>query len=167
MAYNCVEIDAPPAAVFAVLVDPRTYPRWLIGAHEIRSIDADWPQPGSHFHHRVGVGPFTIPDSSKVLELTPGERLRLAVRARPLISAVATFTIIGDERHTLVTLEEEPAQRLVGNLVRPVMDPITHVRNQRSLRRLVALVEGGSGAKGPVAPAAGKLPDARHHRVRA
>lgn len=142
MAYNCVEIEAPPAAVFAMLIDPCSYPQWLIGAHEIRSVDADWPQPGSHFHHRVGVGPFTLRDSTKVLDLTPGERLRLAVRARPLISAVATFTVIGDERRTVVTLEEEPSQRLIGNLVRPVMDPFTHVRNQRSLRKLAELVRG-------------------------
>ena len=91
MAYNCVEIDAPPAAVFAVLVDPRTYPRWLIGAHEIRSIDADWPQPGSHFHHRVGVGPFTIPDSSKVLgsvaHRAPGPRKPVIPRVRASITA--------------------------------------------------------------------------------
>ena len=59
MAYTCAEFAAPVETVFAVLTDPTTYPSWLIGAADIRSIDRSWPAPGSRFHHRVGVGPFT------------------------------------------------------------------------------------------------------------
>ena len=46
----------------------------------------------------------------------------------------------------MITLEEEPALRAVGNLVRPVMDPATHVRNHRSLRRLAGVIEQTSSA---------------------
>ena len=59
-------------AAFAVLIDPETYPRWLIGATAIRDIDDDWPAPGSKFHHVVGVGPLQIPDDTEVLAIEPG-----------------------------------------------------------------------------------------------
>ena len=61
----------------------------------IRDIDDDWPSIGSRFHHRVGLRPLTISDNSEVLAVEPDRLLRLAVRARPLISAVVTFTVLG------------------------------------------------------------------------
>src|SRR5215470_8753606 len=136
MAYASREIPASPADVYAVLIDPNSYPSWLIGASEIRDVDATWPAPGSRFHHRVGVGPFTIADSTEILASRPCERLQLAVRARPLITAIVTFRLVGDDARCVVSFEEEPRARLIGNLVRPVMDPLTHVRNHRSLKRL-------------------------------
>ena len=57
--------------------------------------------------------------------------------------------VVGDDHRSVVSFEEEPAPRLLGNLVRPLMDPLTHLRNHRSLRRLAALVERG----GPQRPA--------------
>ena len=36
MAYASREIAASPADVYAVLIDPRSYPSWLAGAKEIR-----------------------------------------------------------------------------------------------------------------------------------
>jgi hypothetical protein len=38
-------------------------------------------------------------------------------------------------------MEEEPKLRFIGNLVRPLLDPVIHVRNHRSLRRLFLLFE--------------------------
>lgn len=152
MAFTSVEFEATAADVFAVLIDPTTYPRWLVGAEAIRAVDADWPAPGSRFHHRVGFGPLALQDSTKVLEVETDRVLRLAVRARPLISAVVTFRLVGDaaRRCCVLTWEEEPAQRRLGALVRPLFDPMTHLRNHRSGRRLVAVVHqrqrGGRGS---------------------
>jgi uncharacterized protein YndB with AHSA1/START domain len=142
MAYTSRELSAPREVVWNVLVDPTTYPDWLIGASRIREVDDAWPQVGSRFHHRVGIGPLSLPDHSEVLAIDHGRLLRLAVRARPFVSAVATFTLVSDDHGTVVSLEEEPRVRSIGNLVRPVMDPSIHVRNHRSLRRLARLVEG-------------------------
>jgi len=136
MALASREIRASAHEVYEILVDPATYPQWLVGAKDIRDIDDDWPAAGSKFHHRVGAGPLSIADSTKVLEAEPDRRLVLAVRARPLVSAVATFTLVGDGARCAVQFEEEPAQRLIGNIARPVLDPITHVRNHLSLKRL-------------------------------
>jgi len=140
MAYTSRTIHAPIEAVWAVLIDPHTYPDWLIGAADIRDLDADWPAIGSRFHHRVGVGWLSIPDSTEVEDIIEPDLLRLAVRARPFVSAVATFRLVGDGNATAVSVEEEPQVRTIGNLVRPVMDPAIHVRNHRSLRRLDDLV---------------------------
>jgi hypothetical protein len=41
-------------------------------------------------------------------------------------------------------MQEEPAARLIGNVVRPIMDPTMHVRNHRSLRRLAQVVESNA-----------------------
>ena len=94
---------------------------------------------GSRFHHRVGLGPLTIADSTELLELEPDRLLRLAVRARPLVSAIVTFTVLGQGDRCVVGFEEEPGPRAIGNLVRPLLDPVTHVRNHLSLKRLADL----------------------------
>jgi Polyketide cyclase / dehydrase and lipid transport len=146
MAYTSREFEAGAREAFAVLIDPETYPRWLGGARAIRSVDPTWPKPGSKFHHVVGFGPLRLADSSEVLEIDESAMmLRLEVRARPLIAAVATFRVIGTNSRCVITLQEEPALRTIGNLVRPVMDPATHVRNHRSLRRLAHVIEQRDG----------------------
>jgi len=145
MSYTSRTIDADPESVWRIVVDPTTYPQWLIGAQAVVKVDPAWPRPGSKFFHRVGVGPFTVSDSTVVEEVEPGQRLRLAVRARPFISAIATFELVSDGTRTVVSIEEEPRWRLIGELVRPMLDPSTHVRNHRSLRRLEDVVCRSAG----------------------
>lgn len=144
MAYTCREIAADPATVFAVVADPHTYPAWLVGNAEVERVDASWPSPGSRFHHRVGVWPLTLSDATTLDAIDEPRMLRLLVRARPLIRAVATFRLVSDGERTVVSLEEEPAVRIIGALVRPVVDPLIHLRNHASLRRLAAFVEDAS-----------------------
>ena len=84
VAYTSREMQASAAEAFAVLIDPETYPRWLVGAKQIRDVDTGWPSPGSRFHHVVGVGPLQIPDNTEVLDIQPGRMLKLRVRARPV-----------------------------------------------------------------------------------
>jgi len=141
VAYTSRELAVSPSRAFAALVTPETYPTWLIATNRIRDVDDNWPQRGSRFHHVVGAGPFRIADSTEVVDIEPDALLRLRVRARPFIAAVVTFRVIGSDGSCVVSIEEEPAVRTVGNIVRPVMDPVIHVRNHRSLRRLAALVE--------------------------
>lgn len=141
MAYTARQIAADRDTVFAVLADPHTYPAWLVGNAEVQHVDPTWPAPGSRFRHRVGIWPLTISDVTTLEAIVPGRMLRLLVRARPLIRAVATFRLFGDGDTTFVSLEEEPAVPVVGSIVRPVVDPIIHLRNHASLRRLAAFVE--------------------------
>ena len=65
----------------------------------------------------------------------------LKVRATFALKAIVRFELTdapGGGTH--VRFEEEPAHRIIGNLVRPVMDPLTHGRNAASLDRLAELV---------------------------
>jgi hypothetical protein len=153
MSFTCREIAADRDAVFTVLADPHTYPAWLVGNVEVRTVDPDWPQPGSRFHHRVGAWPLTLADTSRLIDIEPGRLIRLDVRARPFIRAVATFRLVGDGGRTMVSLEEEPTLRILGNLVRPLLDPLTHIRNHTSLRRLADYVEDGARSTQPQQPA--------------
>lgn len=148
MAFNAREIDAPPAHVFAVIADPRTYPDWLVGAAKIRSVDHHWPSPGAKFHHVVGVRPFALADSTEVVDVEPDRRLQLRVRSRPALVADVTFEITGDDERSTITMREEPAGRPFSNLARPVFDPMIHLRNQRSLARLERVVTESAGAGG-------------------
>jgi uncharacterized protein YndB with AHSA1/START domain len=148
VAFVSREFNAPSEEVFAILVDPESYPSWLIGAQAVPDVDGSWPKPGSRFHHRVGIGPLTISDSTVAIAVEPGSMLRLRVRARPLVTAEVTFRVIGDGDRCVVTMEEEPTRRLIGNLVRPVLDPVTHVRNHRSLRRLGKFVRDHRSTQG-------------------
>lgn len=140
MAHNCREIKAPPEEVFAVLADPYSYPDWLIGAANIRDADHNWPSPGTVFHHTVGIRPFAIPDVTRVVDVEPFRSLRLSVRARPLVAAEVLFTLVGDGERCTVSIEEEPTLRILGNVVRPLVDPVIHHRNHRSLERLERVV---------------------------
>ena len=62
-------IQASTAAVWDALIDPTTYPRWLIGAQDIRDVDDSWPAVDAAFHHRVGVWPVLIDDRSIIREV--------------------------------------------------------------------------------------------------
>jgi uncharacterized protein YndB with AHSA1/START domain len=112
-----IEVDQSPAEVFTVLTDPHTYPDWLVGAHRIRSVDPEWPQPGSSFHHVVGAGPFKLADRSTVRALDPPRRLELAVFAWPFLKAHVVFELTPQPGGgTCIELREKPERGLIGVL---------------------------------------------------
>ena len=130
-------VIAPVEKVFDVISDPRTYPEWLVGAREIRSVDENWPVPGSRFHHRVGLaGPVSISDHSESLEVERPTHLALKVLARPLGRGRVDFrlTPVGDR--TRIDMCEE----VIGTakVLSPLLDPSIKARNRVSLNALVA-----------------------------
>jgi uncharacterized protein YndB with AHSA1/START domain len=145
-------IPLPIDQVFAALVDPETYPHWLVGARDIRAVDDGWPAPGTAFHHRVGlVGPLTVADLTKVIDIDEPRRLGLEVRARPFGRGRATFTL-HDERATGVTatvveIDEAPIGLLAATT--PLVDPLTALRNRRSLRQLADFLRSGQSHRAP------------------
>jgi uncharacterized protein YndB with AHSA1/START domain len=66
MAHNEIHVEATPEVVFAVLADPRSFARWVVGSRKIRAADPDWPAPGATFDHAVGIGPLVIADGTTV-----------------------------------------------------------------------------------------------------
>lgn len=136
-------IDRPIAEVFAAISDPHHYPDWLVGVKEMRSVDPTWPEPGSSFHHRVGLaGPMTIADRSTSLQLDAPSLLVLEVRARPLGRATVTFQL-GEvaPSTTEVSFSEEPIG--AARLLAPVAAPLAAARNARSLEHLDRLLHRG------------------------
>lgn len=128
--------------VFDILVRPETYPEWLVGAREIRSVDAGWPSVGSCFHHRVGlIGPITVADSTEVLAIEEPRRLVLEVRARPFGRGRVTFSLedvplVDGRPCTRITLDEVPIGALAP--ATPLLNPLVEGRNIASLNALVA-----------------------------
>jgi uncharacterized protein YndB with AHSA1/START domain len=147
-------IYADADAVWSVLADPTTYPDWLVGAQVIRDVDDDFPNPGSGFHHAVGVNEgASVPDSTTVLAAQPGRSLALKVRARPFFQGVAHFRLVPVKGGTEVLVGEEPLGVL--RVMRPLLEPLIAARNNRSLDRLRVLVESRSSPPLPPAAPAG------------
>lgn len=141
MAVNTVNIDAPPAAVFAVLRDGFSYVDWVVGTQKIRDVDPHWPAPGSHLHHTFGIGPLTISDTSKVLAVEPDRMLEMEARAWPAGTARILLTLEPAGSGTRLTIEEHPLHgpgRMVHN---PILDLTIKLRNVETLRRLKKLAE--------------------------
>lgn len=144
-------IDAPLTEVWETLVDVRTYPRWLIGALRIRSVDEGWPAPGTAFHHEVGLGgPFRIADRTRSDAVVPMERLVLDVRALPIVHGKVTFELHerAEGGDTEVTMEEHPIG--LFRLLAPLIAPLTLLRNRASLRHLERRVEAARSGGGSI-----------------
>lgn len=142
MTRNRIDIQVPAADVRRILLEPDSYPRWVVGAKQLRHVESDWPEPGSHFHHRQGVGPLTLDDDTELVERSD-RRLVLDVRYRPVGTALVTLTLDDRDggRATCVTMEEEPTSGPTAWLPRCVVGPVFHLRNQLSLHRLAGLAE--------------------------
>ena len=142
---NEIEIEATPGVVFAVLVDPRTYPSWLVGAQTIRSVDDEWPKAGSAFRHRIGFGPAVIAGSTSIRRIEDDRLLELGAGMGPLGEALVRFTVEPSDGGSTVTVEEVP-NRGVARAMWKVLRPITNAglwgRNAVSLNSLKEVVDG-------------------------
>ena len=76
-------VNAEPADVWAVLADGWLYALWVVGAARMREVDDTWPAVGARLHHSVGTWPMLVDDTTSVLEVEPGRRLKLRARAWP------------------------------------------------------------------------------------
>jgi uncharacterized protein YndB with AHSA1/START domain len=142
MAHNEIHIGVPPKDVFAVLSDPRSFARWVVGSREIRRADPGWPGIGTAFDHRVGIWPFTLSDNSEVVQCESPSLLKLLVKARPFSRAYVTLTLKPANGGTALSMDEFAADSRSRLFFNPLTDPLIHIRNNLSLRRLKALAEG-------------------------
>lgn len=141
MSRNEMVIAAPPQAVWDVLMDPWLYTQWVVGNKRIRGVDADWPHPGSRFHHTVGVGPLMTRDATRVVSLEERKRLELDAHAWPVGTARVTLELEAAEGGTRVTMLEEPSRGPAKWMETRLLHGLTHGRNVESLRRLKRMVE--------------------------
>jgi uncharacterized protein YndB with AHSA1/START domain len=147
---NSTIIPLPLDDAFDLVCDPHTYPRWLVGAQEIRDVDDDWPAIGSAFRHRIGVGPFQIPGSTTIRAYEAPHVLSLAAGMGPFGEARVDFVLTAlDAVSTEVVVSEAPTRGLarVGWLVsRPLIFGLLWGRNAVSLHSLADLAAEQPGA---------------------
>jgi hypothetical protein len=135
--------DVPMAKVHATLVEPTTYPRWLVGAKRIRQVAPGWPAEGTWFEHVVGFGPLQLADRTTSLGSRPPDSLELLVRARPLMKAAVRFDLAERPSGCVLTMTETPTGTY--RWISTVAGPLLRRRNTRSLERLAALMSNGDG----------------------
>jgi uncharacterized protein YndB with AHSA1/START domain len=134
-------VNAEPADVWAVLADGWLYAQWVVGAARMREVDDTWPQVGARLHHSVGNWPMLIDDTTSVLEVEPGERIKLRARAWPAGEGEVEIRLESAPEGTLVTISED-AVAGPGLLVpQPLRAPMLKWRNVEALRRLALLAE--------------------------
>lgn len=141
---NTQPIRATPEEVFAVLTDPTTYPRWLVGAQRIDHVQDDWPEPGAKFFHRIGVGPAVVLGSTTVRTHEQPHRLDLAAGMGPLGEAAVWFRVEPTDDGCVVSVEEVPRRglaRLAWRIGTPLVIASLWGRNAVSLQSLAELVE--------------------------
>ena len=147
---STVEVQAlvarPCHDVFRTIADPATYPRWLVGAQRIRSVDRGFPREGTGFDHSVGPARgATVDDSSEVLAADPPHRLQLQVHVGPVDGEV-TFLLDESAEGTHVVLRERPLGTAAA--LTPVLRPLLYARNLWSLHRLRRLLEAQPATDG-------------------
>ena len=140
------QVDAPPAAVWAVLSDGWFYATWVVGASRVRAVDATWPGVGSQIHHSFGVWPAVIDDTSEVLEMQPERLLALRARGWPMGEAEVRVELEAVGTGTKVTIREDatagPGQIVPKQLRQALIAP----RNTEALKRLGYIAAGRSAA---------------------
>ena len=129
-------VDCPLPEVFALFMNARAYPRWVVGAKAFRGVDEEWPQPGSTFHHRVGFGPFVIDDQTKLLAVEPPGRVVLEAHAWPAGSAVVELTLRALDDRTEITMQETPSRGIAVAIDNRVLRKLTALRNRWGLARV-------------------------------
>jgi len=134
-------VNAEPADVWAVLSDGWLYALWVVGAARMREVDDTWPAVGARLHHSVGNWPLLIDDTTSVLEVDSGHRLKLRARGWPAGEAEVELVLEPTSGGTRVTISED-AVTGPGRLVPlPLRAPMIKWRNVEALRRLALVVE--------------------------
>ena len=140
MATSRIHIAAPPEKVFGLLASGDRYADWVVGAKRVRSVDERWPEPGSSFHHTIGVGPLSVDDKTTVVSSEPPRRLVLDAGVGPAGRARVEFVVEPDGDGCRVEMIEDVATGPAP--VGWVADPAVEARNAETLRRLRELCEG-------------------------
>jgi hypothetical protein len=134
--------DVTPKQLFDVLRDGFSYGDWVVGTRTIRSVEHNWPQPGSKLHYTVGYGPLRKDDETVALAYEPDVRLELEARAWPAGTAHIRITAEPADGGVHVAIDEKPHRGPAKLLHNPVLALMVKARNVETLRRLEAKTAG-------------------------
>lgn len=134
-----IEIDAPPAAVFAVVADPATHPRWRPSAVEFRPLEAGPIRPGARLTETVRFLGRRYRTTYEVTELQPDRAFALRSLDGP-VSLELHCLVEPSGAGTRVTFTlEAAAPRLLGLVLAWYLGD-----EARRLKRLVEAERDGS-----------------------
>ena len=139
MSTNTRFMPVPPEAVWDALSDTRGYGYWVVGSKVVRDADPKWPEPGSRFHHTVGLGPLEISDHTESLEAEPPRRLKMRAKGRPFGTASVTLEMTPKDGGTVVRMTENPDGLYRPLALVPPLQVFSLLRNAESLMRLEEL----------------------------
>jgi hypothetical protein len=113
----------------------------------VRSVDPEFPAPGSMFEHTQGLPKVGVKDTTSSVDCDPARCLELDARARPLLVTGVRWMLQGDGgRRTHLTMLEWPKAGLVPTLIPDLLFAAQlQLRNAESIRRLKNLAERRSG----------------------
>jgi uncharacterized protein YndB with AHSA1/START domain len=134
-------IKRPPSAVWEVLDDGHRYADWVVGTHDSRPADGDWPEVGSRIEYTVRLGPREFSGHTVVRRLERPDRLELEAYSGALGTARIAIEVQPWGEHTLVRVDEHPLQGLGGALHNAAVDALIQLRHRSMLSRLAAVVE--------------------------
>ena len=95
---------------------------------------------GQQVPPHVGIGPVTLRDNTKPLQVDVGRHLAIEARARPLGRARVDFVLSPANGGTKVTIAETLVPPLVVKALNPLLAPVIRRRNVQALGRLANLV---------------------------
>jgi uncharacterized protein YndB with AHSA1/START domain len=139
VATNRRFMPVPPEAVWDVLADAGSYGYWVVGSKVIRDEEPGWPQPGTRFHHTIGVGPLTLSDHTVSLEARRPTLLKIRAKGRPAGTATVTLKMHPRDLGTVVQITENPDGVFAPLALNPLLHVATKLRNAESLMRLEEL----------------------------
>ncbi len=149
MAVRPILIRRPPEAVWAVLGNGHRYAEWVVGTHDSRPLDGDWPAVGSALRYVVRVGPWRLSGQTVVRVNEPGRRLELEAHSGRLGTARIAIEIRPWGDDTLVIVDEHPLAGPGGRLHNRGSEALLQLRHRRMLRQLARVVEGDDPSRQP------------------
>lgn len=141
MAHTEKLIHAPADAVFALLCDPRAYQRFVVGTKRVRHFDPRWPEPGTAFHHTVGIGPLKLRDKTEVTTCEPPTRLVARPHIRPFVITETVFELEPRGDDTLLRLDEYAVDGPLAPVWPGPLDGLMALRNRAVVRRIARLAQ--------------------------
>ncbi|WP_054812464.1 SRPBCC family protein [Nocardia arizonensis] len=140
-----ITVQASPEDVFDVLSDGWLYPLWVVGASHMREVDDTWPHPGARLHHSVGPWPFTLNDTTEVIDIDAPRSLELHARSWPVGAAWIRIDVRPDPLDSTEIRLSEKVSAGPGRVLPTAVQGLPLIpRNRESLKRLADLVHGRS-----------------------
>ncbi|CAM5611453.1 SRPBCC family protein OS=Streptomyces alboniger OX=132473 GN=CP975_03570 PE=4 SV=1 [Streptomyces alboniger] len=148
MAVRHQLVKKPPSAVWEVLDDGNRYADWVVGTHDSRPIDGNWPEVGSRIEYTIRLGPWQFAGHTVVRRLERPDRLELEAYSGVLGTARIAIEVLPWGEHSLVRVDEHPLQGPGGTLHNTAVDACIQIRHRKMLSRLAAVVERGHSGRG-------------------